>query len=254
MDRVKSWFGFGHHLAGGADPPAGKRHALSPVDGGPALAFAGAAAPAVGAASAPPDGLADDGADEAMPPMLAAAPRLGSATPAAPAASSRLDPLDPAWVDALANLPRRLTASAAAADAAGTAALRRAADELAGHRSNTEAIRDAVRRLPAIADRHAGLTQDTNKILTRQCLLLESMFDGITDLRASFRTVEESSRRHLVALAQLEQTHRQVLHEYQVILLKAHRRLGRVAALAIVLALASLGGMGYMLWRLMGAP
>jgi ferric-dicitrate binding protein FerR (iron transport regulator) len=166
-------------------------------------------------------------------------------TPEAHAAP--LDPLDPEWMQSLEELPQRI-AESVAESAAGTEALEQIGRELEGHRQTNRAIAGAVRRLPDMAAGQAELTRQTNTALDRQALVLESMLDGITGLRAAFQTVEESSRRHLRAIAQLEAGHRQVLFEYQTLLLATHARLTRLAALGIILAAAALGGVGYAIY------
>jgi hypothetical protein len=165
--------------------------------------------------------------------------------PADPAAS-RLDPLDPVWMKSLEDLPRRI-AEAMTGAARGTQTLDRIAAELYGHRQTARAVAEAVRRLPDMAANQAELTRDMIRSLERQVNILEAMFDAITALRSAFRTVDESSKRHLLAISQLEACHRQVLLDYQRLLLRAHGRLGWMALAGIVMGAAALGGMAYAL-------
>ena len=164
-----------------------------------------------------------------------------------------LDPLDPEWMQSLEDLPRRI-ASTAADSAAGVRSLEQIAGELEGHRQATRAITASMKRLPDLALAQGELARETNKLLERQSLVLESMLDGITDLRSAFKTNEESSRRHLKAIAVLETSHRQILFEYQTMFLRAHRRLGYLAAAAALLAAGALGGVAYVAWYVFAAP
>ena len=82
----------------------------------------------------------------------------------------------------------------------------------------------------------------------------ESILDSLVSLRSAFRTIDESSRRHATALAHLEASHREVLLGYQAMLLRAHRRLGRLATLAVLVAAAALGGVGYVAYLTLVAP
>jgi ferric-dicitrate binding protein FerR (iron transport regulator) len=109
----------------------------------------------------------------------------------------------------------------------------------------------AVRRLPYLSADQAEITRATNKLLDRQLLIMESTFDGVTALRASFRSVEESSKRHVQALSQLETCHRNVLLEYQAMLIRAHRRLGWLAVLGVLLAAGALAAVAYVGWRVL---
>jgi hypothetical protein len=255
VDRVRSWFG-----SKGASAPAGVgfaggRWSLGPAPERAALALASAAAfaraPAMDTEPAPED------CDIDRP--LRSEPRAPAGTPpleAPPALPDpfrpHLDPIDPVWIESLDALPRRI-AESVAQSAHGARALEQIGTQLEGHRETAQAIRDAVGRLPHLAADQVDLVRETNRILKRQCNLLESMFDGITALRAALRTVDESSRRHELALAELEESHHQVLCEYQTMLLKAHRRLGRLAAVAILMAAAAVGGVAYVAYRVLVA-
>jgi len=252
FDRVRSWFG--SKVEGGrATIPAAKRCALEPVTTDALTAFerTGAATVATAAAapvSEPRDLLPGDSAFEVPSPAALTLPRAGELAATRPTTQSHLDPLDPPWIEALEQLPGRIAMSVT--EAAGSArALNQVAAELSGHRQTSRVVMDAVRRLPDLAANQSELTRDTNRALERQTLLLESLFDGITALRASFRTVEESSRRHIMALAQLEACHRQVLFEYQRMLVKAHRRVAWLALTGVALAALAIGGLGYVALR-----
>jgi hypothetical protein len=147
-------------------------------------------------------------------------------------------------MQSLEELPRRIAASVT--EAAGSArALGLMAGELTGHRQTSRVVMDAVRRLPDLAINQAELTREAIKSLDRQTLVMESMLDGVTALRSAFRTIEESSRRHVLAISQLEMCHRQVLLEYQGMLLKSQRRLAWMAFVATALGAAALGGVAY---------
>jgi len=163
-----------------------------------------------------------------------------------------LDPLDPTWLELLEDLPRRIT-EATAENTTITRILEQIRHELEGHREVGQAVGEAVRRLPELGANQVALLGETNKILGRQCRLAEAMLDGITDLRAALESGEESSKRNLLALEQLETVHRQVLQTYQGILLKSYRRLGRLTALAVLLAAAAGGGAGYVAYLVLVA-
>jgi len=283
FDRVKSWFGAKVEAPETTARPAAKRWTLEA--GGPAERFAFSGAGAAAVASRGPHNDVDDNISvtgEGVPFARLAAASPGSALFAAglsaegarpsaavgtaawgdrgPPSSSRaqsdaltaapLDPLDPAWMQSLEEIPRRI-ADAVGQGAAGLHTLKEIAYELEGHRQTTRALVQAVRRLPYLSAEQAEIARDANKLLERQLLILESMFDGVTALRASFRSVEESSRRHILALAQLETCHRNVLIEYQGMLVRAHRRLGWLAALGVLLAAAALASVAYVAWRVL---
>jgi hypothetical protein len=147
-------------------------------------------------------------------------------------------------MQSLEELPRRIADSVT--EAAGSArALGQIAGELSGHRQTSRVVMDAVRRLPALAANQVELTREAAKALDRQTLVLESLLDGVTALRSAFRTIEESSRRHVLAISQLETCHRQVLLEYQGMLVRAHRKLAWLAFGGVVLGAAALGGVAY---------
>ena len=231
VDRVRSWFG-GKTGTVGATAPAGGWPLGSGARTELALvALAGGAA----AADDPQDALALESVREepAETPAAAPAPADTDTQPAPP--TTRLDPLDPEWIEAIPSLEE-------------------IGDELEGHRQTSRAIMDAVQQLPDLASNQADLAAETNTILGRQAALLESILDSLVSLRSAFRTIDESSRRHVAALAQLEASHREVLLGYQAMLLRAHRRLGRLAALAVLVAAAALGGVGYVAYLTLVAP
>ncbi|HUU10194.1 MAG TPA: hypothetical protein VM431_06590 [Phycisphaerae bacterium] len=220
VDRVRSWFGAGDQAAG----ESATRWSLGAGRAELALAGAGAAGGLSAKAPACRDVLAIEALAKAAAP---ARPDTTEALPAPPPpAKTHLDPLDPEWMRALPSL-----------DDIG--------HELKGHHQTSRAIADAVTQLPNLASSQADLVRETNRILERQSALIESVLDGITSVRSAFRTIDESSRRQATALGQLEASHREVLLEYQAMLLRAHRRVGRLAALAVLVAAAALGGVGY---------
>jgi len=248
VSRVRSWFGTRDAAAPAGVGYAGGRWSLGPAPERAALALASAAeaaAPPTDAVDRLPQARHDTPPAKAMPAVALLKPLPRPAPRAAEAPRPHLDPLDPAWMESLESLPERLAESMARRPAQASAALGEIEAELEGHGEATRAIRDAVGRLPGLATDQAELMRETNRLLKRQSNLLESMFDGITALRASFRTIDESARRHEIALGQLEASHRAVLGEYQSVLLRMHRRLGRLAALALLMAAAAVGGVAY---------
>jgi len=148
--------------------------------------------------------------------------------------SPRIDPLDPPWMEGLEALP----------------ALGRA---LQGHRETGEALLRTVRQLPELTSDQTDHIVQTNRLLERQNMLLSSMLDTMSGLAASMRTMEESSRRHLTAIGTLEASHREVLFGYQAMLEKSHRRLGRLATLATVLAAVALGAAAWVVYLAIAA-
>jgi hypothetical protein len=243
-NRVRCWFGAKVDSNDAGSPPA-KRCNLQPLvaDARSAFERSGAATVATGAASpanAPDPFAGGDVAAEAAPVTGMAA----ACVPTSPPMQTHLDLLDPPWMQSLEELPRRIAASVT--EAAGSArALGLMAGELSGHRQTSRVVMDAVRRLPDLAINQAELTREAIKSLDRQTLVMESMLDGVTALRSAFRTIEESSRRHVLAISQLEMCHRQVLLEYQGMLLKSQRRLAWMAFVATALGAAALGGVAY---------
>jgi hypothetical protein len=256
LERVKGWFGGKRGTGPSAATGGDKRWSLGPaattgrMADDAALAFAGTGAAAAGVAGAVPARGAEAGLpasdDEELSLDEPAGPP-GAARPGRGAPALQLDILDPQWMRSLEDLPARM-AESAARTAAGVRRLEHIGAELEGHRQATRVIADSVRQLPDLALSQTQVLRETCKGLQRQTLVLESVLDGITELRAAFRTVEESSRRHLQAIAQLEYGHRQVLFEYQTMLLKSHRRLGRMAALGIALAAVAIAGVGYAIY------
>jgi hypothetical protein len=260
LQRVRGWFG-----GKGRSPesPAGSKHyTLGPLDSGGAIAVIGGGASATGVtAPAIPDDapLPSSEADSVTVSVHnesaeAEADRtvatFDAPSPAEPPASpSRINQLDPTWMRSFDELPARLAESAAKA-AAGARSLENIGAELEGHRQATRAIVDSVRRLPELATGQADLVRQTNKTLERQALVQESALDMLVDLRSAFRGVEESSRRQIQAIAQLEYGHRQILFEYQELLQKSQRRLGRMALCGILLAAVALGAVAVAIFKL----
>jgi HAMP domain-containing protein len=229
LERVKGWLGGGN---GHGRPKRATLEAESYLARGNSHAAAEAAD-------------ADKAEAESMCPASSAA---GSSDIASPEPHpSALEPLDPEWMQSLEELPRRI-AENAADSAAGVRSLEQIAGELEGHRQSTRTIAATIKRLPDLALAQGELSRETNKILDRQSLVLESMLDGVIALRAAFKSTEESSQRHLKAIAILETSHRQILFEYQMMFLRTHRRLGYLAAAAAMLAAGALGGVAYVAW------
>ena len=248
LERVKGWFG-GTDGAGGR--ASHKRPWAGPAEntGDDAPASASGAIAAV-AARAPRE--ACDGA--ASPAAPAAGSAAGSdEAPSPDARPPALDPLDPEWMQSLEELPRRM-AESAAGSAAGVRSLEQIAGELEGHRQATRAVAASMKRLPDLALAQGELSRETNKILERQSLVMESMLDGVIALRSAFKSIEESSQRHLKAIAVLETNHRQILFEYQTMFLRTHHRLGYLAAAAAMLAAGALGGVAYVAWYVFATP
>jgi len=255
LERVRGWFG------GGNGHGRAKRSSSVPPQEGAAY-LAGGKAQAAGAAFDAGDSqgaAASPGASafaKASPDRPAAGSKAVSDLDPRPSAleprPSALDPPNPAWMQSLDDLPVRV-AESAAERATATRALEQVAEELQGHRQTTRVLAAAIRRLPDIATHHAELTRETNQILERQSAALESMLDGLAALRAAFNTVEESSRRHLKAIALLESSHRQILFEYQTMFLRSHRLVGILAAVAVILAAAALGGLAYVAYMVFPA-
>jgi hypothetical protein len=213
VDRVKAWFGGGRRRRRLSPHP--ERWAFGPAPAGLALV-------AVGEGSGPAlPGLSDD----ADPPGTAAA------TPAPPVAEALRSP------GALAHPHSSPGTQVPGLQALGL--------DVAG----LEAAAQALERLPGLAQDQAALLKEANRLLEQQNRLGEALVDGLKGLRGAFRTVEESSRRHLACISQLEASHRQVLEVYQAMLLKAHRRLGRLSVAALLLAIAALAGAAYAIWR-----
>jgi hypothetical protein len=259
LDRVKGWLGHRNgHDAGARTSP--KRYSLGPAGDttGVISPRAAAAIASLAAARDPrrgaalkPDAPFDPGA-EVSGDVLAGQISLRPSSPdpgPSPLAPrpAPLDPLDPEWAVALDDLPARM-ADAAAGSAAGLRSLEQIETELEGHRQATRTIAAAVRRLPDLAVNQAELARETNRQLERQGLVLESMLDGILSLRAGLKSTEDSARRHLKAIAVLESAHRQVIFEYQVMFQRAHRQVGILAAVAVMLAAVAIGGVAYVAW------
>jgi hypothetical protein len=238
LERVKGWFA---GTDGGNGNSSHRRRSLGAAESADADALP-AASGAIAAVAARAPRETSDGATS---PAASAAGSDDALSP--DVRPSALDPLDPEWMQSLEQLPRRM-AENAADSAAGVRSLEQIAGELEGHRQATRAIAAGVKRLPDLALAQGELARETNKLLERQSLVLESMLDGITDLRSAFKTNEESSRRHLKAIAVLETSHRQILFEYQTMFLRTHRRLGYLAAAAALLAAGALGGVAYVAW------
>ncbi|MBL7140540.1 MAG: hypothetical protein ISS74_06480 [Planctomycetes bacterium] len=157
-----------------------------------------------------------------LPPAVHARPR------------PRIDPLDPPWMKDLA-------------------ALETLGRELQGHRDTALALLRTVRQLPELTSDQTDHIVQTNHLLQRQATLLGSILDSLTGLGASMQSMAESSRRNLLAIGQLEASHREVLAQYQRLLLDSHRRLGRLAALATILSAIALGGVAVAVYLVLTA-
>jgi len=225
MTRVCAWFGRKADAPGDLAPEAS-------WSGGGQLALVGTAVaeeepPAHPAPVQSPDPFA--AAPPAQRGPLAAALRTSTHEPApnllavhAPP-RPRIDPLDPPWMKDLA-------------------ALETLGRELQGHRDATQDLLRTVRQLPELTSDQTDHIVQTNRLLERHGTLLGAILDSLTGLGASMQSMAESSRRNLLAIGQLETSHRQVLAQYQRLLLDSHRRLGRLAALATILSAIALGG------------
>ncbi|MFO8013316.1 MAG: hypothetical protein R6X20_08430 [Phycisphaerae bacterium] len=221
MSRVRAFFAGKHPPA----PAVAAETAWS--GGGGTLALVGTAV----ADEAPPTETAPPAAENRKPPPEPAPPpEPPPARPRrTPSPPSRIDPLDPPWLERLE-------------------ALGAVGRELQGHRETGEALLRAVRQLPDLASDQTDHIVQTNRLLERQNVLLSSMLDALAGVGASMQTMEESGRRHLTAIGQLEASHRQVLYAYQEVLERTHRRLGRLATLATLLAAVAVGGVAWVLY------
>ena len=220
MSRVRAFF------AAKPEPTPAVATEAAWAGGGGGFALVGTAvadeAPPNDTVAPPPDEPQTPTRPDPVPPPEPATTRSGPKPP-------RIDPLDPSWMEHLESL-----------GAVG--------HELQGHRETSDALLRAVRQLPELTSDQTDHIVQTNHLLQRQNTLLTSILDTLGGLRASMQTMEESSRRHLTAIGQLEASHRQVLLGYQDVLLKTHRRLGRLATLATVLAGVALAGVAWVLY------
>jgi len=243
VDRVKSWFGVTRverPRRAGAKPWTAA--STAPAAG---LLLAGAGRSAT---AAPPISSAFDG-------RLAAPAAGGPGTQTTAVATEETDKTsavqrpepNPEWIRLLNTLPERI-AESLAASAAGAKALDKIGRELEGHRDATRSLAESVRQLPDLATDQAAVTKRTNNLLEQQTRLAEATVDGLAGMRGALKSVEESAQRHLVCIARLETAHREVLETYQTLVLRTHRRLGRLAMLAVLLASAAIGAVAYVLW------
>ncbi len=236
MSRVRAFFAGKHEPA----PAMAAETAWSGATGtlalvGTAVADETGAADAV--ASVPPEARRAPAAGPPAPPHPPGTQRKPSASrrgTTGRAASPRIDPLDPAWMEGL--------------DSLGTLGR-----ELQGHRDTSESLLRTVRQLPELTSDQTDHIVQTNRLLERQNILLTSVLDTMSGVAASMQTMEESSRRHLTAIGQLETSHRQVLWAYQAVLETTHRRLGRLAALAAALAAVALGAVAWVAYLVLAA-
>jgi hypothetical protein len=228
MSRVRAFF------AGKHEPTHAVAAETTWSGGGGTLALVGTAvADEVPAKESVPEPPAEDRRPpqpEPAPPPEPPRERNRQKAPALP----RIDPLDPPWIERLASL--------------GTVGR-----ELEGHRETSQALLRTVRQLPELTSDQTDHIVHTNRLLERQNVLLSSILDTLAGVGASMQTMEESGRRHLTAIGQLEASHRQVLYAYQEVLERTHRRLGRLATLATVLAAVALGGVAWVLYLVLAA-
>jgi len=242
VDRVKSWFG-GARVERPRRAGAKPWTAASPApEAGLLLAGAGGSATA-----APPISSAFDSRPAAPAAGGPGAQTTAVATETAKAPDAQRPEPNPEWVRLLNTLPERI-AESLAASAAGAKALEKIGRELEGHRDATRSLAESVRQLPDLATDQAAVTKRTNDLLEQQTRLAEATVDGLAGMRAALKSVEESAQRHLVCIARLEAAHREVLETYQTLVLRTHRRLGRLAMLALVLASGAIGAVAYVLW------
>ena len=248
VDRVKSWFGVARldrqRRAGmGAKPWT---EASTAPAAGLLMAGAGGNATAV-----PPISSAFDGRPAAPAAGRPGAQTTTVASETGKAPDAQYPEPNPEWIRLLNTLPERI-AESLAASATGAKALEKIGCELEGHRDATRTLAESVRQLPDLATDQTAVTKRTNDLLEQQTRLAEATVDGLTGMRAALRSVEESAQRHLVCIARLEAAHREVLETYQTLVLGTHRRLGRLAMLAVLLASAALGGVGYTIYLTLG--
>ena len=242
VDRVKSWFGVAHvkrPRRAGAKPWAAA--STAPAAG---LLLAGAGGSAT---AAPPISSAFDGRPAAPAAGGPGAQTTAVATETGKAPDAQRPEPNPEWIRLLNTLPERI-AESLAASAAGAKALEKIGRELEGHRDATRTLAESVRQLPDLATDQAAVTKRTNDLLEQQTRLAEATVDGLVGMRGALKSVEESAQRHLVCIARLETAHREVLETYQTLVLRTHRRLGRLAMLALVLASGAIGAVAYVLW------
>jgi len=219
LQRVRHWFGGGRaeEMRPHADPcpvPDG--------DTGRALLFAASGAGAAASRASPVPRSAPQAAPHAAPTVLS----LHDPQPSRPAETSDRRPAD--------------------------AALANVAQELHGHRETSRAIAHSVERLPDLAASQVDLLRRNNQLHEREVHVAEGVLDELAALRGAFRSVEESSRRHLRCFTEIESNHREVLAEYQDLLLRQHRRLYRMTLAAVLLAAAALGGVLYVVATAVG--
>ena len=213
LQRVRHWFGGGQARA--AAPHADARPEVA-GDAARALVFAASGGASTSRASPVPR------------------PALRAAERSAPTVLSLHDPMPSRPADPGDRRP----ADAALASIAG---------ELHGHRETARAIAHSVERLPDLAGSQVDLLRRGNQLLEREVHVSEGVLDELAALRGAFRGVEETSRRQLRCFTEIESTHREVLAEYQDLLVRQHRRLYRMTLAAVLLAAAALGGVMYVL-------
>jgi hypothetical protein len=155
--------------------------------------------------------------------------------------------LSPEVREMLRELPERIAESLSKVTA-GAESLEEIAGEVRGHRDNTQALVEGVRRVADASGSHAELAERTNGLLEEQNRLAGATLDGLTAMRAALRTVEETGERHVAVLGHLESSHRQVLEVYQSMLAKANRRLARLALAAVLTSAAAIAGLAIVVY------
>ena len=247
LERVRGWFGNGGRAGPEARSRADARFWSSVhQSASAALLFASSGGAGAAALRGPvPQGPRPSHES----PALKLAP-----PPCAPEGPRPRDPEAAAWreaperelVELLRGLPDRIARSVNR-PAPGGESIGQMAEELRDHRQTHRSIAEAVGQLPEQATTQTDLLRKGNQLAERHARVTESVLDELTALRTAFRNVDESSRRNLRCLAQIEANHREVLREYQDLLVVQHRRLWRAAILATVLAAFSLAGVAYVL-------
>ncbi len=247
LERVRGWFGNGGRAVPEARSRADARFWSSVHENASAaLLFAasgggGGAVAADSAAQLPRASHESPALKLAPPPRAPEGPRPHDLEAAGWREASERE-----VVELLRGLPDRIARSVSP-PAPGGESIGQMAEELRGHREVHRSIAEAVGRLPEQATTQTDLLRRSNQLAERHARVTESVLDELTALRTAFRNVDESSRRNLRCLAQIEANHREVLREYQDLLVVQHRRLWRAAILATVLAAFSLAGVAYVL-------
>jgi len=250
LERVKGWFG-GSRIESSTPSRTDARFWSSvhqnasaalrfATSGGTGVAVLPEPAPKAAAAACPTLRLAavPRSTEEPTKPHDADAPEWQSLPCAAKAGALPVTPApDRELTGLLRDLPERIARSLGRTPGDADA-VDRMADELRDHHETNHTLAEQ-------ATSQTELLRRGNQIAERHTHLAESTVDELIALRAAMRNVDESSRRNLQGLAEIEAHHRTVLGEYQDLLTMQHRRLWRAAILAILLATVSLGSVAY---------